>query len=519
MIAPLPDINVSELGVPSSLGQARPLSGRASTKLRDSVQSERGGSPLDGRSVAESPPVRRGRNLVICLDGTLNTVGENPTNVLQLFSLCDEDPLTQIRHYQTGIGINLSSWKRSSPLASIKRTLDSAVAYRLGEHVTLAYRFLVRLVTPDWQPQDRIFVFGFSRGAYAARCLAGMIEQVGLLSQGNENSISLAYEIYKRSEDPGDLPGGRTLAGYFANNFTRPVRIDFLGVWDTVSSIGAIVPRHLPFSTSSSAIVHFRQAVALDERRCLYGFHPHHSSTQDASPEKTVQEVFFAGAHSDVGGGSFPASDGPALSNVSLKWMLKEALEHGLKLGPALDIDPRFSPFRAAAISALEDPHSVVARYVSTIVPHSSFRSAEAFALALLYLANDPFSPTSIADARAPRSDALSFNLDRDHHQAPHLIRRLSQRMETLGWRVLELLPVAKRRWSTSESRFKLTFRPGFSSARRIPSDAVLHESVLIRRTTPVDSFPPGHDKSVPERVPYTPKAKEKVPGKGKKNA
>lgn len=226
---------------------------------------------------------------------------------------------------------------------------------------------------------------------------------------------------------------------------------------DTVSSIGAVIPRDLPFSTSSSVIVHFRQAVALDECRCLYSYHPHHASLQHPTPEKTVKEVFFAGAH--FGGGSFPATDEPALSNISLKWMLKEALEQGLKLSSALDTDPRFSPFRAAAIRGLEDPESPVHVYVSSLLPHASPRSNEAFALGVLYLANDPFSPTSLSDARAPRSDALSFRINSNREGGSSFFAHLKQRIETLGWHVLEILPIAKRRWSTSESRFKLSFR------------------------------------------------------------
>ncbi|GAA5958965.1 hypothetical protein JCM3765_000788 [Sporobolomyces pararoseus] len=480
-----------------------------------------GSNLSDTRSVAEPLPFRQGRNLVICLDGTLNSA----TNVLQLFTLCSEDPLTQIRHYQTGVGVELTSWKPGGIVSTAKDITDSAIAYRLGEHITLAYRFLVQSEYNYWQPQDRIFVFGFSRGAYAARCLAGMIEQVGLLSSGNESCISLAYHIYKSEKyRKATLPGGLSLAKYFSTHFSRQVQIEFMGCWDTVSSIGAFIPRDLPFSNSSSIIQHFRQAVALDEHRCLYKYHPHHCPPTDGKPDTTVKEVFFVGSHSDVGGGAFPAIEGPSLSNLSLKWMLQQAVERGLKLSTALDADPRFIPFRTDAVLALDDPQSPVSQYLATVMPQASPRSTEAFALALLYLANDPQSPTAIADARAPRSDTLSFKLERNREVPSSLFERLGRRIRALGWNIAEIAPLPKRRWSMNESRFKLTVKPGFSARRRIPADAILHESVKIRQETPPHGLSPGNNKNVPERIPYTPrvkykdrkKIKRKEKGKGK---
>lgn len=257
-----------------------------------------------------------------------------------------------------------------------------------------------------------------------------------------------------------------------------------------------------------------------------------------------MKEVFFVGAHSDVGGGSFPARNGKTaqLSNLSLKWMLKEALEHGLKLSPVVDSDPRFTPFRLDATTALSDRQSPVSRYVSSIIPKIDLKSPDAFALAVLYLANEP-SLTAVNDALAPRSDALSFRIQHNN-SAPASnsarvglwIDRLGQRVETVGWRMLEYLPIAKRKWSPAESKFKLTFRyrpshsfqglhsltqssnrPGFASPRRIPVDAELHPSVLIRRTTPIDRFSSqGNNKNVPETSPYVPKAKSKEQGEAK---
>lgn len=225
--------------------------------------------------------------------------------------------------------------------------------------------------------------------------------------------------------------------------------------------------------------------------------------------------------------------------------MLKEALEHGLKLSPAVDSDPRFTPFRFDATSALSDRQSLVSRYVLSIVPKIDLKSPDAFALAVLYLANDPFSPTAIIDSRAPRSDALSFRIQHNSSKSASTservrlwVDRVEQRVETLGWRVLEYLPIAKRRWNPNESKFKLTFRyaqsltlrkqlaltgfsrssPGFATSRRIPLDAELHPSVLVRRNTPIDHFSTqGNNKNVPEVKPYVPKAKFEKRGEAKK--
>ncbi|GAA6062895.1 hypothetical protein JCM10212_002117 [Sporobolomyces blumeae] len=518
---PIPSIHFPETvkGSPSSQGShlVPPRS-----RTRSSEQNNLSDSVASFTPSVVAPTVSvAGRNLVICLDGTLNTVGKSPTNVLQLFSLSAEDPQFQIRHYQasplsTGIGVETKSWKPSHPGVWVKTTFDSAFGYRLGFHIIEAYH---------WLPGDRIFLFGFSRGAYTARCLAGMIEQVGILPPGNEISISLAYDIYKHSGSNKLLyPNGPTLAGHFKKHFTRDVSFFFLGVWDTVSSVGAIIPRDLPFASSSAGILHFRHALALDERRCLYAYHPHHSDPRqsDRSPAelKSIEELWFVGAHSDVGGGSSPgcAYAKAALSNISLKWMLREAVEKGLRLGPAFDHDPRFRPFYVEAQLGLEDRDSPIYAFVNDRLDNPARNVA--FSLAVLYLATDQSTAAARADALAARTDALSLATERPGPEKVHAGRRqqdgakgsVARVLGTLGWKLVEVLPIAKRRWSARESKFKLYFSPGLSRPRRLPENATFQPSVEIRKSaTRSEIAANATSKSVPEpRTGYQPRAQEK---------
>jgi uncharacterized protein (DUF2235 family) len=135
------------------------------------------------------------------------------------------------------------------------KQIDLAIAWFLSDHVTDAYRFLMRY----YQDGDRIYIFGFSRGAYTARALAGMLHKVGLLTQGNDALISFAWDQFKNQDDEG-------LAAKFKDTFSRPVRVHFLGLWDTVSSVGwAWDPKHLPYTANNKSVDKVRHLVALDD--------------------------------------------------------------------------------------------------------------------------------------------------------------------------------------------------------------------------------------------------------------
>ncbi|KAG8746596.1 hypothetical protein FRC10_004448 [Ceratobasidium sp. 414] len=156
------------------------------------------------------------------------------------------------------------------------KVLDQGIALYLDKHVMGGYEFLMK----HYNDGDRICLFGFSRGAYTARALAGMLNKVGLLPPDNIEQIPFAYSMYNRNDDAGF----RASVG-FKKAFCRTVQIEFLGVWDTVSSVGLLWPRHLPFTTSNAIVKRFRHAVSLDEHRAKFKqnvWHVHSQSEADA---------------------------------------------------------------------------------------------------------------------------------------------------------------------------------------------------------------------------------------------
>lgn len=173
-------------------------------------------------------------------------------------------------YFQPGFVSPLFSWGA--------KMLDEAVAFYLPEHVMQGYKFLMQ----NYIVGDRVCLFGkpqfdlatafldssavgFSRGAYTARALAGMLHKVGLLSRDNDEQIPFAYDVYKsdRSKDA-------ELAAGFKDAFCRDVPIEFVGVWDTVASVGIVSMRSLPFVQTNTTIRTFRQALALDEARSFF---------------------------------------------------------------------------------------------------------------------------------------------------------------------------------------------------------------------------------------------------------
>ncbi len=274
------------------------------------------------------------RNVVLCLDGTSNKYAAANTNVVKLYAMLDRTRIDQLSYYQPGIG----TFAPPGVWGHIKQwfitRLDLAIAWLLSDHVTDAYRFLMRY----YQDGDLIFIFGFSRGAYTARVLAGMLHKVGLLTQGNEELIPFAWDMFKRRQDP-------ELAEGFKKTFSRPVRVHFLGLWDTVSSIGwAWAPQHFQFTENNPDVDIVRHAVSLDERRAyfvqnLWGIVP-----------EDLEQVWFPGVHCDVGGGYPEGRSG--LSAIALKWMVGKAEAAGL----VLDQDMKATVLPQKSTTAYADP-------------------------------------------------------------------------------------------------------------------------------------------------------------------
>jgi uncharacterized protein (DUF2235 family) len=259
------------------------------------------------------------RNLVLCLDGTSNRYSKANTNVVKLFGTLLRDAPEQLAYYQTGIGTNTPPGIYDRVVRRVVETLDKAFAILLDDHVLAAYDYLCQ----TWEPGDRIFIFGFSRGAYTARVVAAMVHKVGLLSRGNDELLPFAWDMFAHQRDPALWQG-------FRATFGREVPVDFLGVWDTVSSVGwAYSPQHYPFTMNNPCVRVLRHALALDERRAYF---PQNEWTHEPPAWQDVQQVWFAGVHSDVGGGYPEAESG--LAKITLRWMLGHAERAGLLLQP-----------------------------------------------------------------------------------------------------------------------------------------------------------------------------------------
>jgi uncharacterized protein (DUF2235 family) len=160
-----------------------------------------------------------------------------------------------------------------------------------------------------WEPEAKVFIFGFSRGAYTARVLAGMLHSLGLLSRGNHDLVAYAMRLFDA------LRGGNAdhdqsrywrLTNRFRWTFGREVgrddrrfRLHFLGLWDTVSSVGWVwEPASFPYTAANPSVLIARHAVALDEHRAFY-----RGNLLQPKREQDWQERWFPGVHADVGGG------------------------------------------------------------------------------------------------------------------------------------------------------------------------------------------------------------------------
>ncbi|RDB14707.1 hypothetical protein Hypma_016365 [Hypsizygus marmoreus] len=316
-------------------------------------------------------PPKKPRTLILCFDGTLEEYDGDNTNVVKFYSLLKKDDFSdQLCYYQPGIGTWFNPGVVSPFFRWGAKILDLAFAWYLDAHVIEGYKFLMQ----NYRVGDKICIFGFSRGSYTARALAGALYKVGLLPRDNEQQIPFAYRLYKRED-----ADGIALCAGFKQTFCQSVKVEFVGVWDTVTSVGVVMGRTLPFTNSNKTIKTFRHAVALDEHRARFRPNNYHRPSPDSagaaldpehaspSPNSTtsemqkvvspkrrgfvsrffkrplqtfsdvleeeegedtdVMEVWFSGCHSDVGGGAVLDSVPHNLSNISLRWMVGEVMK------------------------------------------------------------------------------------------------------------------------------------------------------------------------------------------------
>ena len=287
------------------------------------------------------------KDIVVCSDGTGNEIGTNISNVLKLFRVLEKSDQQRV-YYHPGVGtIGLqSTWRRFKQQA--RNVFGLATGAGLDQDVLAGYRFLCE----NYQDGDRVFLFGFSRGAYTVRVLAGFIYVMGLLPRDQLDLAGYAFSAYKKassdSQRSGDGTGDSGLreAWHFRQIAGgRLIQIEFIGVWDTVASV--IVPRQddlvfdmqmLRFTRTNNSVRKFRHAMSIDERRRLFRLNRwkepqgYRSNRFDPATETSqdIRQVWFAGVHGDVGGGYPEVQSG--LSKFPLLWMIEQARAAGLRM-------------------------------------------------------------------------------------------------------------------------------------------------------------------------------------------
>lgn len=324
------------------------------------------------------------KNIVFCADGTWNGLGQGDaqdlqaraTNVLRLFaalagdvtpdSLRKQDEqekvaagpdakITQIAKYLHGVGDSQNA---------IRKILGGVFGEGFIERIVRGYTFLSR----NYAPGDRIYLAGFSRGAYTVRALAGMVAKMGLLPQdamqdaGGDHDAETAYKlgIFVWSRYRKALGKQSTLLGYLEefkaesidlSRLVQGVGMEAIGVWDTVGALG--VPTYGLDDASKVDIFEFADRVL--SAKVKAGFHALAIDEQRVDFEPTlwddrdgIQQRWFCGAHADVGGG-YPTWD---LATCSLDWMISHLRDAGVAISPqykvtdAFDFGPIHTPFK-----------------------------------------------------------------------------------------------------------------------------------------------------------------------------
>jgi uncharacterized protein (DUF2235 family) len=281
-----------------------------------------------------------GKRLALFLDGTWNTVNDD-TNVWRLKALCTVDA-DQLCYYSAGVGTAFG-----------QGAIGGMFGWGLDDEVIRAYQWLIE----HYEPNDRLFIFGFSRGAYTARSLSGFISKCGLLKPGSPLSIRQLYDRYRKGStvrtirELKEIPDSElTFEDKWLKEYSAPVPIWFQGVWDTVGALGVPFGNFPVISRSNYGFLEVNlrisesrayHALAIDEHR--QDFSPTLwaktvEKNTDSYPPRPISEVeqrWFIGAHADIGGGY----DNGILAQVPLNWLMEKATLHGLKFNDSVVID------------------------------------------------------------------------------------------------------------------------------------------------------------------------------------
>ncbi|KAI6136042.1 hypothetical protein F5141DRAFT_995472 [Pisolithus sp. B1] len=480
------------------------------------------------------PPANTRRTLVLCFDGTGDQFDTDNSNIVQLCSMLKkDDPSQQMVYYQAGIGTYTIPQIATPFYAKLSKTIDMMVGNNLNAHVMSGYEFLMQnceffLTFLDWTwAGDKICLFGFSRGAYTARALAGMLHKVGLLPRDNHQQVPFAYKMYSKDDQEG-----WEQSTAFKKAFSIDVDVEFVGVWDTVNSVG-IIPRRLPFTRANNKIRFFRHALALDEHRVRFmpnfynrstdadkklgvqkgemprsvkkfNFHVpdkfvhdksssngHHQelSLQDLERRYTesisqtdFDEVWFAGCHCDIGGGSVGNGTRNSLARIPLRWMIREIFK--------ADVGILFHRSMFEQIGM--DP--------STLYPHVTTRPPAIFNIPAKA---DPKVPCDDNDFAAIQCDPNGKFVSEELEDVNDALSPIyDQLMIAPYWWILEALPQKLHYQRDQDDSWTRDITVNMGKGRHVPRRETLrvHRTVQIRMEA--DTLREGK---------YWPKAKIKV--------
>jgi uncharacterized protein (DUF2235 family) len=315
------------------------------------------------------------KNIVLLFDGTSNGIESARTNVLRLYG-CLRKNSEQLVYYDPGVGTmgKTDSWSRLKQKSA--ELWGMITGHGLDENVKQAYRFIVENYVherDDNGDRDRIYLIGYSRGAYTARVLAGFLHNFGLIEARNLNLLDYGYRAYKRIGEASQSDDFKEIRLY--ERILQPVRptIEAFGLFDTVGSVLEPGPNFLPqlvnhTSTQvNSSVRSIRHAVALGERRRLFNYvtwptgniFSRNRFDPSAAEPQDVKEVWFRGCHGDVGGG-FAEADS-RLPKVALEWMIRELEFLGLRFITATvnkivrGIDPKHNYCKPDALATAHE--------------------------------------------------------------------------------------------------------------------------------------------------------------------
>jgi len=269
------------------------------------------------------------KRIILCFDGTWSKPADEnlpagqqvETNVCRFYKSVQDTAaggIKQLKWYDEGVGSSRHN-----------EYLGGAFGVGLETNIIQGYKFLAE----TYEEEDHVYVLGFSRGAYTARSLVGMIRNCGLI-QAKQLAlrVGVAYGIYRTRDDGPDSMTARL----FRSSFSREINIKFIGVWDTVGALGIPLEVIKDFNTEfyefhdtklSHIVENACHAIAVDEHRINYDVCLWDPSKK---PQQAIEQRWFIGAHCDAGGG-YPDR---RLSDITLRWMQDKAGALGLELSP-----------------------------------------------------------------------------------------------------------------------------------------------------------------------------------------